>query len=131
MFLSMNLELRLAHEQQEMAQSHAARGSLERTTIYTDKATKHLDRHDVIMVVVNNILLYEYNDKIDRVNPDFPSTLEAHENQYGPVPTTVLERVRSEDLLRMARNNATSTTFSAASDELCQSFAASMGTPSL
>jgi hypothetical protein len=103
MFLAANEELRLAYVQQEMAQCHAVSSNLERTTFYTDKATKHLNRHDDIVRVVNHMLLENYNEDIDNVNPNDANGLLNFENTNGPVPTTAMERVRNSNTVQEAR----------------------------
>jgi len=101
----MNEELRLAHAQQELAQSHAASGKLERTMFYANKATKHLDCHDVILSVVNQLLLEYYNDCIFDIAPYDANTIQELESTHGPVPTTVLERVRNGNMVEEAMRN--------------------------
>jgi len=105
MLLCMNEELRLAHAQQELAQSHAASGNLEGTMFYANKATKHLDRHDVILGVVNLLLLQYYNDCFFDIAPGDTNAILELQSTHGPVPSTVLERDRNRNMVEEAMRN--------------------------
>ena len=127
MLLRMNEELRLACVKQELARSHAARGDPQSTTLYIDKAVTHLDRHDVIMNLANPMLLEKLHEMMNDVETDDANEILEFEKTHGPVPTTVLERVNHENIVQGAARNM----MSRVTKELCQSFAASMGTPSM
>jgi len=79
------------------------------------------------MNLVNLMLLEKYHEMINDMESDDATEILEFEKTHGPVPTTVLERVRNENLVQEATRNM----MSIVTKELCQSFAASMGTPSM
>jgi len=110
LLLSLNDQLRLAQKQQVLAQSAADMGDPVRTTLYTGKATEHLDRHDVILKLVNPMLLEQYENSVERLDHRAPDVwmqrwMQEIESTQGPVSTTVRERVRNENILQAARRN--------------------------
>jgi len=67
MLSSLNDQLRLAQAQQVLAQCAADMGDPVRTTLYTGKATEHLDHHDVILNLVNPMLLEQFEKSVNNL----------------------------------------------------------------
>jgi len=110
MLLSLNDQLRLAQAQEVLAQCAADMGDPVRTTLYTGKATEHLDHHDVILKLVNPMLLEKYEKSVNNLPHGAPDVWMQHwmqeiESTEGPVSTTVRERVRNENILQAGRRN--------------------------
>ena len=108
--LLLNDQLRYAQAQQTVAQEAADTGDPARATLYTSAATDNLDRHDVVLKLVNQVLWEDFEEQVGAI----PSTTDAWtrlrvmrqiHSDTGPVPTTVRERVLNENILREARNN--------------------------
>jgi len=108
--LLLNDQLRYAQAQQTVAQEAADTGDLARATLCTSAATDNLDRHDVVLKLVNLVLWEDYEEQVHAIR----STTDAWtrlrlmrqiDSDTGPVPTTVRERVLNENILRVARNN--------------------------
>jgi len=114
LMLCMNEELRLAHVQEVQAAIAAKACDPQRVGFYTSNATPHLDRHDVMLQLVNSILLGIYDTKMNDYVPTFPDApnaqpsavyIENLEREWGPLPTTVRERVRYYNMESTARRD--------------------------
>jgi len=110
MLLLLNDELRFAQAHEVVAQSAAGMGDPVRAMLHTGKATQHLDRHDVILELVNPMLLEDFEKKVHEIPRAAPDVLRQHlmrgiQSNVGPVSTTVRERVRNENILQEARRN--------------------------
>jgi len=107
----LNDELGFAQGMQNVAQEAADVGDPVRATLYTGMATVHLDRHDVVLKLVNPMLLVDFqahvHDDMPHGAPDVivQFVMSRIEREVGPVSTTVRERVTNENIVQLARHN--------------------------
>ena len=86
-------QLRLVQKQEVLAQCAADMGDPVRTTLYTGKATEHLDHHDIILELVNPMLLEQDENSVQHLTRGAPDVWMQHsmqeiESTQGPVSTT-------------------------------------------
>jgi hypothetical protein len=111
MLLLLNDELRFAQAHQIVAQEAADMGDPEQATLCTGMATEHLDRHDVLLKLVNPILLVDLEEQVRLRMPRAATiaitqfVMRQIEREVGPVSTTVRERTTNENILHEARRN--------------------------
>jgi len=96
MIMSMNEELRLAHVHEVQAANAAKEFNPQRVNFYTCKATKHLDRHDVVLKLANSMLLEGFNASLHNLPHEPPDVLMLQwlfqiTREKGPLSTTVHE----------------------------------------
>ena len=108
MFVSMNEELKRA----DVEEGHAADAAKEldppRVGFHTSNATKHLDRHDVVLKLANSMMLESYRNTMNSMPREAPDAvlqrwLEGLTREYGALPSTVRERVRYDHMQVTAR----------------------------
>jgi len=108
MLLSLNDQLRLAKKEEVLAQNAANIGDFMRTALYIEKATEHLDRYDTILKLVNPMLLERFEESIHIRPPGAAEWMEdqwmqENESAFGPVSTTLRERLIYQSISREAR----------------------------
>ena len=113
MILCLNDELELAHSEVVQAQKAVDQGEPMTVNLFTNKATSHWDRHDGLLLILNAMLLEEYDNSVDEhiphaFNPPawyVERSMLPIERQYGPVANTVRERAMLEDMVREGTTN--------------------------
>jgi hypothetical protein len=113
MILRLNDELEFAHAEVVQAQKAVDQGEPMTVNLFTNKATSHWDRHDGLLLILNAMLLEEYDNSVDEhiphaFNPPawyVERSMLPIERQYGPVANTVRERAMLEDMVHEGTTN--------------------------
>jgi len=113
MMLRLNDELEFAHAQVVQAQEAVHLGEPMTVNTFTNNATINWDRHDRLLLILNAMLLEEYEEEVIQHIPHgfdvaawyVESLMLPIERRYGPVASTVRERAMVEGMVHEGTTN--------------------------